>query len=653
MKTEKQFIAITSEVYNEKLVHLCTSTGQGITDENGIGIDNALEFLFNLIYKRKRVGGLVFVVYGFSRDNEFIFSTLPSDLRDKLFRSYRIKKQINELEFEIENIAEDFYKHPLHSEDYELADFELHVNRIALDELSEVKYKGYDLELANGKLLTIRKHNKDTGKTKSITIYDIFGFFKPQSLRESVQRMLGETQPLLDRNTYGTMDFFDGASDIEKLKAHASFEVDYVQRLAVRLNEKFIENDIHLSRFHGASALASYVLSKSKAKSQFHNYRHRRQFSPEQNLALRQSLYGGRSEQFKIGTLENVNVYDINSAYAFAATQLPIMLSKPQPSPRWQDIDFSYWYCEYDFTDINPYFGYLPNREATNFTKYKLKGNGYFWQPEIKYILRHFPQCVEIGNGYTLEADRAEFSQAIENLYNLRQYLQNNKDSLERVIKLALSSIYGKFCQHNGKGYYYNLFYAAYITSVTRAQLLEATQGFEHDVICFQTDAIHSTAELPLNLSNSLGEYKRSTYDKVTYLDNGVYQCYNDGNAVKTKTRGFRKFNFSQALVELTHKQTYTALAEFFMGHNLFTQNVFTSANYLADVAAPKTMRPVERDRFAMRHFLVDSENIDLTKTFIDSKAISHYSGLGSSPYNVGRNDEANSCLSTLQSGRI
>lgn len=643
----KTFIAITSEIHNGKTVHLCTSTGECLTDANGINVDQALDFLYSLRHKRKRQGGVVFVCYGFARDNEFIFSTLPKDLRDKLFKSYRVKKEINELTYEIENITEDFYKFAPDSDEFLLADFELHVNRTALDELTEVEYNGYYLELANGKFLTLKKNKK------SLTIYDIHGFFKPASLREAVWKILRESQPLLDRSMFDAIDFFDGETELDRLKAHAAFEVDYIARLATRLNEKFLEHDIKLSRFHGASALASYILSNSKARKQFHNYRHRRQLSSDLHTALRQSMYGGRAEQFKIGTIQNVYVYDINSAYAYAASSLPVMLSKPVYEREWRDVPFSFWYCEYDFTNDNTYLGILPNREQTSFTKYKLRGRGYFWQPEIKYALRRFPSSVSVGHGYTVESDTADFSIAIKNLYNLRNYLKEQRDPLEQILKLALSSIYGKFCQHNGTGYYYNLFYAAYITSVTRAQLLKAVEGYEQETICFQTDAVHTSKPLPLALSENLGEYKLSQYNYVTYLDNGVYQCRNDGDVVKTKTRGFRSFDFNKAIDELKYSRSYTALAEFFVGHNLFSQNLFTGkADYLQDFAAPKTMRPAEKDITAMRWFELGGD-VDLTQTFIDSKPVAQYNGLMSAPYHIGRNTAIDSCLSTIEAGRI
>lgn len=645
---EKHFIAIGSEVLNGQLVHLTATCGKSLTDVSGIDYKRATEFLFSLIHERKNRSGVVFVTYAFSRDNEFIFSTMPNNLKDKLFISHKVKHEINELEFELEAIEDDYYKFPMDSDEFQLADFEKHVNTHALNELTDVEFDKYHLKLANGKFLTITKGGK------SITIYDIYGFFKPASLRETVYKFLKTNQPLLDRSQFDPLDFFDGDSDIEKLKSHAAFETNLAAKLATKLNDELQSNGINLSRFHGASAIASNLLSRAKARKQYHNYRFKRQLPVDMHTALRQATFGGRAEQLKIGTLHNVTVYDINSAYAAAATKLPVMLSKPKAVKEWCNEPFSFWECEYDFTDLqqSPYFGLLPNRELSGFTKYKLRGRGYFWQPEVLFVLSNFPQSLQVSRGYILNAERAPFTQEIENLYQLRLDLQEQKKPLEKVIKLAASSIYGKFCQHNGKGHYYNLFYASYITSVVRAQILDATKGFEKETICFQTDAIHSTKELPIPLSSSLGEWKLSKYDKITYLDNGVYQCYRSGKAIKTKTRGFRRFDFAGCLRELKEKRSYTELQEFFIGHNLFTQSqVKHGGQYLSDHAQKQTTFPTETDRFAMRIF--DNKDVDLTQGFLDSRPIGDYNGIASAPYQIGGNRVVDMNLDTLDAMRV
>lgn len=647
--TEKTFIAIGSETLNGKPVYLYATCGHALADANGISCERALEFLFSLHHQRKNKSGVVFVTYAFSRDNEFIFSTMPKNLRDKLFQSTTVKREMDRLEFELEQIEDDYYSFNKDTQEFELADFELYVNRLALDELTEIKYAGFEISLANGKMLTVRKNKK------SITIYDIFGFFKPQSLRVSVKKFLERDEPLLDRAAFAPIDFFDGETDIEILKNHCAFETGYIAKLVSNLHKRLVSNDIHLSRFHGASAITSYILSKSGAKKEYHSYRRARQKSPNLENVLLRSTFGGRAEQFKIGTCYNVYIYDINSAYAAAAATLPQMLQKPQYTKTYDaGARFSFWECEYDFSNSGNYFGCIPNRHISNRTLYPCRGRGVFWQPEIKFLKLHFSDCVKIGDGYVLHnSDKfAGFTNSIKNLYDLRVELQEKKDPLEKVLGLAASGIYGKFCQHNGKSHYYNLFYAAYITSYTRAALLAATRGHEKETICFLTDAIHTFAkDLPVEISNKLGDYKVERFDKVVYLDNGVYQCYNKGEIVKTKTQGFRNFNFNSCLKELQDKRSYTALTEFFIGHNLFSQNILTSAEYLQDFAEKKTMFPAENHRFAMREFI--AENVNLTKGFLDSRMINEYNGIASSPYRIGNNRVVDMNLDTLLAGRV
>lgn len=643
MQKTKTFIAISSESFDGKLVLLNTSAGESLFNENGIHVREALDFLFSLIKHRKKTG-VVFVCYAFSRDNEFIFSTLPSDLKDKLFQSERIKNKIENLALDTESVEDVYYSAELDSQEYEQADFERYVNHLSLTELKEVEYEDYKISLVNGKILTINCDGK------SLSIYDIFGFFKPKGLGETANAYLDTAlcSAFLDRNN---LPLLTDLSVFERLRLHSDIEVGTIAGIATKLNIELQKIDINLSRFHGASAITSYWLTKYKARTQYHNYRFKRQHAPEYWKAKQQAFYPGRSEQLKLGTIKNVNVYDINSAYAFASTFLPVLLHKPFYSEEWQSTPFSCWLVDYDFSSVNSYFGLLPNRDF-GMVRYKIKGKSYFWQPEVSWLMKHYPECIEVKGGFVYDYTPAPFAEGIEVLYNLRLELQRQGNPLEKVIKLALANFYGKFCQHNGKGHYYNLDYAGFITSLTRMQLLEATKGYERDTICFQTDAIHTTAFLPVSLSDSLGEWKISKFSRVTYLDNGVYQGRdNVGRITKTKTRGFRNFDFKRALAEIKDKRTYTALAEFFIGHNLFTRDQFKGVEYLADYKQPKTMTPVTFDRSAMRLFEV--LDVDLTETFIDSRAVSFYNGKESGLYKVGNNRVADAGLDTIEAGRV
>lgn len=632
---KKNFIGIETVIADNRLVAITLSDGGGVFCETGISSLTAIEFLFNLVHKRKDdkyiKDGVVFVCYAFSRSNEFIFSGLPSGLRDKIFQSYQIRHRIDEIENEQETIDEILYNVPKDSQEYEQADFNKHVNRLALKELTEVEYGGYKLSLLNGKSLTIKKGGK------AISIYDIYGFFKGDSFNTVLSNWFDSVTALLGNATtyanYGEPLEYNGLS---KRVAHSIVRSGIVARLADKVNNELSEYGINLTRYHGAGSIAGYWLGKMKAKTFFHNYRYKRQLAPELHKAINQAYYGGRAEQFKIGTLYNVKVYDINSAYANAITYLPALLHKPAFTTKWQSEPFSVWFIEYDFSNANHnsglYFGLLPNRNIANHTKYKLKGRGYFWQPEIVYLIQNHPECINIKYGFVYDYDNTPFDDEINRLYDLRKDLQERNNPLERIVKLSLSGMYGKFCQANGKGHYYNLSYAGFVTSFTRAQLLNATREAASSTISFQTDAIHSTEFLSIPVSDEIGEYKLSEYAKVTYLDNGVYQCYDKaGNIVKTKTRGFRDFDFNTALADIGRCRSFAGLVDIFVGHNLHQENLFKGAAYLSQYELSKRVSPVENKVDSARWF--EDKEIDLLSGYIDSKVNGKYSGRESASY--------------------
>lgn len=623
MQKPKHFISVSTETLNGKLAIINTSAGTSLLNENGINFDTAIEFLFNLVYKRNEAETLVFVTYNFQRDCEFIFATMPRQLKDKLFKSDPVQKKLTEIELENNDLDTIIYGKRPESAEYAQADFSKTVNNFVMKDLLTVEHNGYEVEYAGGKSLIIRHAGK------VITFYDIAGFFKGQTLRTAIKQWFGKDLVLLDEKE---LERVQCITLLEKLKIHVTLKSSAVQRLAQKLNTELESQSLRLTRYHGASALSSRLLGQLGAKKEFYNYRFPRQLSYELNKAVWQANYGGRAEQFKIGTLKNVYVYDINSAYAFACSYLPRMLRKPYFVKTWNDSPFSLWFCDYDFNSVNPYFGFLPNRDLSNSTKYKMKGRGYFWQPEIQFVLKHYPECVKIQGGFVLDYERADFAKGIETLYQLRLELQRQHNPLERVLKLALASFYGKFCQHVGRSHYYNLFYAGFVTSFTRMQLLEATKGREAETICFQTDAIHSTSKsLGVMLNDEMGHYKQQKYAKVEYLGTGTWRGFNKAGAViEEKTQGFRSFDFEKAIQQMNDKQTYDALFEFFVTHNLHAQNMFSGAEYLSNHSMSKIQNPVRSDS-AMRLFEV--LDIDLTKEYFNSKPLKTFSGLESGVY--------------------
>jgi hypothetical protein len=615
----KTFIAITSEIKDGKLITLHTSNGYTVTNPDGLTFSQAINFLFGLRHIKRKDD--VFICYAFQADNEYIFSQLPDSVKDKLFQSHEIREKIDDLENEVDELDYQLYTTDKDSENYELYDFERYVNKLSLKEFLDVTFDGFAIRLINGKLLTISQ------KGKRFILYDVYGFFR-KTLADALHDWTGDTVT----------------------KTDCRIDAVNLVKLMTQLNTALLEQDINLSKFHGVTTVSSWLLSKTKAKDEYHSYKRRRQFGGESYKAIMQAYYGGRVEQFKIGTFnENVNVYDINSAYAYACSLLPVMRRKPDFANEWRDETFSLWFCDYDFSSVNPYYGLLPNRDVGALIKYKVRGKGYFWQPEVKFLLEFYPECIRIERGLFIPYQKANFTQGIIDLYNLRLELQKRNHPLEKILKLALSAIYGKFCQRDGYGYYYNMMYAGFITSMTRAQMLRAAKGYEQSTICFLTDAIHCNTDLPVSNDTNLGGWKKTTYSKAQYLDAGVYRLYDtQGNLVKEKTKGFRTFNFDEALKELQEFRTYTALSEFFVGHNLHTFMPMRFREYLEVQKESKKTNPFES---TVR--LYNSLGIDFTENWCESKIIDEYAGRESASYKTRYYKESDLAKDSLMAERI
>jgi hypothetical protein len=638
----KKFVAIAAQIYRNKLVAVSASNGRSLSNVDGLTFEAITDFLFDLRHKKQK--DEVFICYAFQTENEFLFSQLPDSLKDKLFQSHSVREKIDDLNNEIDEQDYQLFNLDKTDENYELFDFERYVNRLSLKELVDVNYNGYDIRLISGKLLTLNKGGK------RFILFDVYGFFRTP-LQKAVKDWQGKNIEKLDRKN---QDLIEGL-ECQQLGAYARFEANHIADLMTALNESLIANNINLTKFHGVTCVSGWLLAKSKAREQYYNYRYRRQCSGELYEAVNQAYYGGRIEQLKLGTFdtssncERVNVYDINSAYATAGTLLPIMHSKPVFSNEWKDETFSLWHIKYDFSSIDSCIGLLPNRDVGSAIKYKLRGKGYFWQPEVKYLIDHYPHCVQVDYGFYLPYEKADFTKSIADLYDLRLELQLQGHPLEKVLKLALAAIYGKFCQRDGRAYYYNLFYAGFITSFTRSKMLEAVKGYERTIICFLTDAIHTSANLPVICTDKLGDWKKSEYTKAQYLDAGIYRLYDScGNLVKEKTKGFRTFDFEKALTEFQDSKSYTAFAEYFVGHNLHSFMPMRYRNYLDLQAEEKQASPLESK---MRQY--HSLGIDLTKDFCESSVIDKFSGRESAPYRMQYFRESDAAKDSLTAGKI
>lgn len=634
---EKQFIAISSEIVNHKLVYLNSSVGFSLSDENGIKSSDAIQFLHNLSLKFKTNSR--FICYSTKMENEYFFRHLPEKTKDELFQSHNIKKELDELKLIYEDLENEFFD--LTNDVDETAAVIMYnqlqeINRF-ITNAGKITYDGYKINLANGKFLSINK-NKNT-----FMLYDIFSYFR-KPLSEVIFSYFGESSELLTENK---------SQDFEIRKTQNTVDCFYIVKLMNHVYKELAKRSIMLNRFHGASTITSAVFSKCKAKENFRNFKDGKFMSEQLNHAVSSGLYGARTEQLKLGYFEKINVYDLNSAYAEAALYLPQIKRHPLFSKRYRDDIFSIWFIQYDLPK-NIKFGLLPNRDIGQTIRYKRRGAGWYYQPEIKFLIENYPDCFEIKHGFYVPYKTPSFVPAILDLYNIRKELKaetyeynNGNNPLEKVVKLGLTTIYGKFLQRVGKAYYYNPLYGGFITSFVRAKLLDATKGKENKTICFLTDAIHTTAKLDLSIGDDLGQYRHSFYNSGIYLGAGVYELYSQ-DKTKKATRGFTRLDFIDAIKQLSENGTYMAQQDFFVGHNLNKLSPVNVGEYLRMSSKNIKISPLKSNV----RFFDNKLMTDFATEQIDSELMDTFSGRESGIYRPSLRDNADIIFEGVEAGK-
>lgn len=592
---DRQFVSISTEKIGPRFAYIGTSAGRSLHLESGeLGTQEAIDFLYSLngLKKWQAYAGkqLFFVWYAATLDCELLARELPPADKDKLFAG------------------------------------------------EYVNAYGYRLQLRQGKSFSIYKLDKRGTAHKGVTIYDLFAFFRNPLCDFRTRgdhshcvasKHLGECPPALNRSDGDLLPLWEIGEPRAILDYNAAL-CGVLVRLAARLDDYFQSIGITLQKWYGSSAAASLVLNRWQARREFK--RQTEENTPaELWRALNQAFYGGRIESLKLGTVKGVYIYDLNSAYAHAASLLSQCWRRWHYTKKFNIHEpFAVWYVDYKLPR-DAYIGVLPHRvHGSGRTVYRRAGRGWYWSPEVREIARRFPDCIRVREGYVMSYKRVTFGPEIEKLYQMRLELQRAGDPAEFVVKILLASLYGKFAQRVGKARYHCKAWAGWITSFVRAQMLEACAGHERDVICFMQDAIHSRAPLPLPLTTDLGGWKRSQYDAGFYVASGIYEL--QGQKSKTATRGFdaSRVDFEKVAHDLNAYGEAVLEREFFVGWRLAREPRSPYyGDYLQHICEPVKLRRSWKHRDFARK-AEDWRKFDWRKAALDSQMLKRDDGLES-----------------------
>jgi hypothetical protein len=431
-----------------------------------------------------------------------------------------------------------------------------------------VIYAGYGLRWIKGKAFEISRTTRN-GNRRTVTINDVISFFQRPFI-QACDEYLGsyDGREVLVREKARRGDF--RASEIAGIASYNNLELDLLVRLVTELRSRLDSVGLRPRRWNSPGAIASALFERERVKD------HRNEQLPDVVMqAARFAYAGGRFEMLHYGAVkERVYEYDINSAYPRALLEVPSLKRgtwKHNHGLHTSHPISPFGLYRVRFTGTNPNIPAPIFHRATNGTiSYPLNVENWVWSPEVEALKLYCEQVPgtewEILEAweYTPATDHKPFG-FIAELYKLRQLLKAAGDGAHIGIKLALNSLYGKLAQQvgwkapSGKHplrvpTYHQLEWAGYVTSWCRAHVLRAALHDLDAIIAFETDALFSSRPLPLDTGTALGQWEKTVFTSLTYVQSGHYygtELKDDGTEKEViKCRGIDKGFISRENVE-------------------------------------------------------------------------------------------------------
>ena len=382
------------------------------------------------------------------------------------------------------------------------------------------EYEGYFIEYFPNKSLRIKKGHH------TVSFYDIAQFYH-SSLADAYQNNIGkiteEYLQMKNKRSQFTLRYYN--HNKKKIRNYCIQDCILTKQLAEHWVSLFhLAFSFYPNKWTSSGYLAEKVLINNRV------------FFPKfnsipyeiQDLAFR-SYFGGRFEIIKRGFVGKAYLYDINSAYPYAISNL-------------SDLNDGKW-IKRKSINHNAKLGFFKIQCDIPDDKYippfAFRANNNIIFPSGKFItyctLAELQACKDdslykILEGYQfiLNSDMKPYRKFISEMYDKRLKLKLENNPLQQPIKIILNSIYGKTGQKINRvmGNLFNPVIFSYITGFARAQLYDFVRKnhLERDVIAFATDSICTTKQLNID-STRLGDFSFEGKSEDTfYLQNGFYR---------------------------------------------------------------------------------------------------------------------------------
>lgn len=382
----------------------------------------------------------------------------------------------------------------------------------------------YRFQWFPGKNFVVSLLDKNKSSLKSVTVYDVFGFFQKAFVKTADEfQVLTKEEKTFIAEMKDTRASFK-ASEQKRIREYNALECKVLVRIMDSLRDSMKIADCVPERWHGAGAIAATLLKRYGIKEE--NYD-----SPTMQKYFLGAYFGGRIQPLQMGEFQNVYTHDIISAYPSFMRLLPSAIGVWKRTHRLSDNPFALYVVRWSLqTGVIGPFPVRANVNGTRTINYPMEGKGIYYAPEVIEAKRIYGKQIEILYGFTFEPSKTGVFQWIEELFEARKRFKNSDNVQERQaqlpIKLGINSLYGKCAQ--GQGYlgakpaYQNYFWAGWITSSTRAAMLALASRKPDCIIAFATDGVFSREQLTEE-GNQLGQWEVDFSPYLFLLKAGLY----------------------------------------------------------------------------------------------------------------------------------
>jgi hypothetical protein len=434
------------------------------------------------------------------------------------------------------------------------------VHLTVLKKQGHVTWKGYEIHHVPSKIFKVRKMDAAGKKAVAqVRIDDVFSYFRARYDKVLIKYGVGteaeQEQITAGKEARSTFSW----NEIDTIKSYWQMELRLMVVLMDQLRKDFNDAGFYIGQWHGPGALAAYALKQ-------HGSAKYKKKTPDELLEPARIAYsGGWFERFKAGMHDGpVYTADINSAYAYAFTQLPDLTSGS-----WEHIDypdrnlarevsFGLFRLRHTSTEasISRYFSTcllgtpLPlfQRDSRGTVTHPIKVDGWYWNPEAKHVIAS--PDIEFVEAWVYRHDGVKPFEWVGEMYEERLDMKAVDNPAEKALKMTMASLYGRVAQRagwrrtNSAPRWHQIEWAGWVTSWCRSMIFEASWpvSVKNGLVSIDTDGVISTVpfgELRNGVSDALGAWKIEEYSGLMYFQNGIYWLRNlDGEWEPPKMRG-------------------------------------------------------------------------------------------------------------------